>query len=169
MNNKIEQKLGDLFQGLRESKGSPSPFLKTRILARVEENRRNNKLLFFYKSVTGFCLAILLVITINSQFSTESMLIGKNYVVNVDLKEVSETNISFAKIILPKNIVFVSKNNPSLSSKRELSIDWEYLAQNRRLPIVIQGIQSGKMVVEVRFYDKKNKLIRTKKVKLNFS
>jgi hypothetical protein len=163
---------------LKSLSAEPSPFLRTRILARVRENKVQ-KVSFFKKyflqtafgTAMGFVLAFVLFQKMNSQSPTEiaTYLTGQAYVIRMDIRPYKESEIAYAEILLnDENIEFTSSQHSEISQQKKLIVSWESVVQKQFLPIVIKGTKSGPSIVIVNFYDIENKLVNSQNVNLQF-
>ena len=163
---------------LRSLSQDPSPFLKTRVLARAREKQNNKKSLFLkYFFQSSLVTAILVVVAVSLFSKTQksdlqqiaSYVTGQAYVIRMDIRPYKESAIAYAEIVLDDdNIEFSSKQHIEISQQKKLVVSWENVVQKQFLPIVIKGTKPGSSKVIVNFYDSENKLVNSQNVNLNF-
>lgn len=161
-------------QSLKTLSVEPSPFLKTRILAHVREQKQS-KVSFFkkYFLVPALTAAVAIVMTIGYLKSKDSGVpayaMGQDYVIRMDIRPYKESAIAYAEIVLgDEKIQFSSSKFTEISVQKKMTISWENLVEKQFLPIVIKGLKEGSSKVVVNFYDASNNLVKSQDVHLKF-
>lgn len=168
-------------QSLKSLAPEPSRFLKTRLLARLEEQSKQQvgckplwtKSYFFSVALSSSFVLCLIYFGIkyNSEISEASTIYktGLSYVIRLDIRPLKDAGVSYAEINLSdKNIQFSSTEVLDVIQNKKLVVAWDSIIEKQFLPIVIQGIKPGVSSVMVNFYNLENKLVKSQNIKLDF-
>jgi hypothetical protein len=165
-----------LFAKLRETKIEPSPFLKTRVLARANEGQGLQKNLLFWKvlslgSLTSLALA--LVVTFNmykkTQKSQADGIAEQAYVIHINFNDADKTSVARAQIELPSDVHFVSKNQ-DMRGQRSLTLPVAVKTLGKgKLPFVVSADFPGEKEIKVRLLDENDQVVREQIMKLKFA
>src|SRR4051812_6657976 len=109
--DQLEKQSKNAFSALRNSEISPSPFMKTRVLAKLNERRHASKEVLFWRWVSGLTLAAFATVTFlhfkAPQVGAESHVVAMQpYVIHLDLGDTHSTGAVIAEIELPEGIHF---------------------------------------------------------------
>ena len=163
------QEYNEAIGALRELKAEPSPFMKTRVMAHVEEERSKSKkswFMIFGASLATACLAIVLSWQLFQQ--APAMAVGESYVVKADLTAFENEAVAYVTIELEGEVKFASKKFAQVEELRSLTLSWDRLIGKEYLPLVIKGVQAGNSKVKLHFYDENDNIIKTKDYDLRF-
>lgn len=172
-NSEETQKLNSIFGSLRESKIEPSPFLKTRVLARANEGKSLQNSLFFWKAISVgslFSLAAALILTFNLYKKTQvDGIANQAYVIHIDFNDADKTSVARAQIELPNDVHFVSKSG-KMRDQRSLTLPVAVKTLGKgKLPFVVSADVAGDKEIKVRLLDQNDKVVREQVMKLKFA
>lgn len=156
---------------------APSPYLKTRVLARwqEEENKRRANAVWWRRyalGVASLATAALVCLVIFHKGKTQpfQMMAHQPVAVRVDLKDIKKETVARATVELPKGVSFFSQRYPTVHGQRALDLQITNVAVlNRPLPIVIKAEETGIKEVHVRFFNKEDRLVGEKVVIIKFN
>lgn len=168
--NRDEKQIKALLGRLRDTEtAEPSPYLKTRVLARVREEKR--KASRVRQWLWGFCGAtatgaVAMIAWIQVSSPTFKAVAHQPVAVRVDMKDLGGKNIARATVELPEGVQFFSKKFPEIAAKT--SLDLPVAAAPHALPIVIQADEAGMKSVKVRFFNEENRFVAERVLKIQF-
>lgn len=168
-------------KSLRSVKLQASPYLASRVLANLElprEDRRSQASLFsflrsrFAAMTVGLAVVAVLAYQWGSHPKVQNEAqykVGSPYMVKVDIRELKDTDIAYAEVVLDgQNIQFSSKAFADVNETKKLMISWDQLLTKQYLPVVVKGNKEGEAKVTVYFYDRNNKIVQEKQMALSF-
>lgn len=169
----FDQKAGDPLLILRNSRPCPSPYLKTRVLAqfRAQEERHGQGAFHrWFWQLLSAGLALALVFSFLQRSPENTYNIAQPYMVRVDLRNISNLDLGYAVVELQdSHLRFVSQKFSLPEEIRQLTVDWQNLIGQNYLPIIVEGTQTGRGRVAVKFYSKEKQLIEERDILLHFS
>jgi hypothetical protein len=174
----LDNPLKEVFAKARSQKLEASPFLETRVVARVQEAGRKASRLMIWKTFSALCAAAGLAVVAfrvglptgaNGQSATFAARVNEGLVVRVEFQKFDRERIAFAEIDLPPGVFFYSKKNPGLREKRTLMIAWDKSNPKPYFPFAIEGKDTGSRVVYVRFLDENYGVVGERKLDIRFS
>lgn len=169
----IEREMQDIFARVRAVEISPSPYLKTRVLAHVREEQKQNKVLLFWKmlaagSVLGMSLMGVFGYRLIQQNSSD-VLAQQAYVIHVDFNQDDQMLVAQAEVELPEDVQFVSSNK-EIRDEKTLRLPVEVKSLGRgKLPFVVSSAISGEKSIKVRLLNDKDELVREQILKVKFA
>ncbi|MCM2276690.1 MAG: hypothetical protein NDJ89_01280 [Oligoflexia bacterium] len=172
---KLEEQVRSLLKPLRHSVPEASPFMKTRVMARLREEERAKagwSLSTFWKpALASSAAAALLVIVWNGREAQGPVFpatAGQPVAVKVEMPEKSARKVVFAQVELPRGVRFYSKSFPAIGEKTSLDLAWKESPAPSALPIIVKAEEKGIKTVKVKFFDDDRKLIGERQLKINF-
>lgn len=159
-----EQQLKAIFNQLRESKIEAPMYMKTRVLAHLNESQKQRKSLLFWKVLSLGSLASLAVagfFTFNLLNKPSADAFAKQaYVIHVNFNQMDQQVVAGAEIELPEDVRFVSSNKDIQQEKRlKLPVSVKSLGRGK-LPFVVTSDFSGEKAIKVRLLNAKDELVR---------
>lgn len=156
----------------------PSPYMKTRVLARAREAKEKSRMRFrWFYVFAGSCASAFVAAIVSFQMMKGGevhapenfMALNEPYMIKADLREMQGKDLAYVRVELDGQVVFASKRFANVSEMRSLTLSWENLLGKQYLPVVVKGTESGNSHVRVHFYDKENNLIKTQDFSLDFN
>ena len=171
MSGELENKIKSLFGNLKKHEVQPHAFLKTRILANSRDLMRAEKKVFYWKLVSAFSVAsLVLTLLVGQQQRTQKALFATNepYVIHMNFSEHEAQNVVIAEITLPDDVTFHSERNPQIAQLRTLRLPFKVGHDGRtKLPFVVMAREIGNKKIQVRLLDQDNKVIRENSIVVN--
>jgi hypothetical protein len=147
-------------------------YMKTRVLARVNERRQNRTLLFWKLLSAGSLMSVVILGFLSFSLYHKENLDGvtqQAYVIHIEFNESDKAMVAEAEIELPQDVHFVSKNK-TIAQERKLRLPVEVRALGRgKLPFVVASDSSGEKAIKVRLLNEKDELVREQVLKLKFA
>lgn len=165
-----QQNLDPLF---KRAKGQPlqaPAHLATRVLAHLDERRRKRRL-WIWQSISALSLglcAIMAFVVISGPSAQFEATVFSPHVVNVEVDKLVPGQSIEAEVILPSNVQFFSPSFPELAEERSLRLDVNSKGEVQYVPFVVQGVESGKRKIRVKFYNKENNVVFEKAIEIDF-
>lgn len=159
--DKQEQDIKAMFTNVADDSLSPSPYLKTRVLARLEERKETGRKLLFWRfaAAAGVVLAVLFaLLPLNKQEKFDSG-VGTPFAVRVE----TGGQIAVIELELPEGLEFYSAKHPEISGLRSLRVA---AGEKRSIPFVLKSDRAGEAEVKVRFFGPENTLIAEKNIRV---
>jgi hypothetical protein len=168
-------------RSLRDLDLDASPYLAARVQANLKsqtaEKKSRGLASWFWPAVASAVTASLVTVLLTtkvlpstSSASVAEYKIGQPYMIRVDIRALGENEIAYAEIELKDdNIEFASGKFSDVRTMKKLVVSWEQMMDKQYLPIVVQGLRSGRSQVHVSFFDKNDKLITSKDTTLSFT
>ena len=150
-----------------KSLASPSSYLKQRILNNSNEIKPTPK-----KSKTPSVLFLMALIAVglfaitSVNKTSEQFVVGKNYVANFDLNDLSTDNISFVEVELPDNINLVSNK---LKDKKKIVFVWSIFSKTKTVSFPFKANQEGVFDLKVKLLNDNMEVIDVKSMKVDIS
>lgn len=169
-----EQQLQGLFRQLKDIQIEPSPYLKTRVLARAKEDRASRSLLLWKLISAGSVCAVLALSVVSyrlyqNQKAAPAAVTQQAYVIQIDFNAADKELVARAEVELPPGVHFVSSNK-QISQERKLTLPVQVKSLGRgKLPFVVAADFSGEKEIEVRLLDQNDELIRKQVLKMKFA
>ena len=156
-----------------------SPFLKTRVMARIKESQKRNGALKLWKILSGglatlsAVLLVLLVSPLNRHTEDTALnaQVGKTVVLRIDADDVlmSIQDVTFAEVELPDGMKFESKRFPQVAQQNTLRLRLENSQQQLGyLPIPIRAHSDGIKTVQIRYLNSEYAVVAIRSVPVNF-
>lgn len=165
-----------LLAPLRSDLPEVSPYLKTRVLARVRETAPQQAMGFSFRLAFGSLMSLALMVSgasyINRVVHKESApnfvaLAQKPTVVKMDLKDL-KMGTSHAQVELSDGVHFYSQKFPEIKNKNQLDFDWKNQSAPSTLPIVVRSEAGGNQFVRVKFFNDQDQLVSERVLKIQF-
>lgn len=168
-----EAQIQDLFAQVKTAKIEPSPYMKTRILARLRETQTQKQRLFLWKWLTGgaFVAALFLgVLSVRLYERThQDGVVRESYVIQVDFNQTDLEKVAKAEVVLPEDVHFVSSKR-EIRAERRLKLPMTLKSAGRgKLPFVVTSTAPGEKKITVRLLDENNGLVREQVLKFQFA
>lgn len=146
-----------------------APFMKTRVLAILEERKNAKKMLFwkwigFLSPVASVVAFVLFTYVSTPTFTADIM---QPVMVKVELKQASDIEVAFAEIELPEGVFFYSAKFPELKDKRSIRVAWSALKANE-LPLVVSSNHTGKKTIQINLKGQDENKVGEKKIQILF-
>ena len=173
----LETKSKDLFSGLRSARVEASPFLKTRVMARIRENETAKREVWVWRALTATSMALCVSVVWwhmdtqkkNSALLADAFNTQQNYVIQIDLGGDRLKDARVAEVDLPDGVRFVSKTRPEVSELRNMRLPiTEVDTQRSRLPFVVSSETSGRKELKLRILDEEGSVIQERVLSVNF-
>ena len=170
MNDHETKKIEELFRAASRDLSGPSPYLKTRVLARLRE-KKSKSLLSRWKwfaILSTACSLLLLAgffLHTRSDFSAQ---LGQPVLVKVEMENIKDSQIAFAEIVLPEGVHFYSSQFPEMNDKRSLTLSWNPSLANGKLPFVVKSTVSGGRQIHVLLKGADNQVLGDKILRIDF-
>lgn len=173
----LEKQSKELLKGLRAARIETSPFLKTRVLARIRENEQSPRQVWFWRAlaVTSTTLCAALVVwhvqseKKNSALLADAFSTQQNYVIQIDLGGERLKDARVAEVELPEGVHFVSKSHPEVANLKNMRLPiTEAQAARSRLPFVVSSDISGRKELKLRIFDEQGAVIQERVMSVNF-
>lgn len=171
METDTELRVKDIFDSLKRDKVTPHPFLKTRVLATSRDLMRAKKKIFYWKFISIFSMACLVLsLFYHTKISqTPTIALNEPYVIHMHFSEEEASFVAFAEIDLPKGVSFHSKRNPQIREARKLRLPVRISSDGRtKLPFVVVANGKGTKKIHVRLFDWDNNPIKEDFIKVSF-
>ena len=174
VNDELQAQALSALRSLKGHEPEPSPFLVARISASLRQKKSEAPLQiwlrFFWPALSaGLACALVIVLSQSKSPSEGEYLVGKDYLIRVDIRQVHQTEVAYAEVVLhDEKLKFSSEKFSDVRDLRKLVVEWEQLTEKQYLPIVVQGQSAGASQVTVNFYDKNNRIIMSKEMSLHF-
>jgi hypothetical protein len=161
---------------LKDELPEVSPYLKTRVLARVRETAPTRSYGLSFRLAFGSLMSLALMVSgasyinrITHRVSAPNFvaMAQKPTVVKMDLKDL-KLGASHAKVELSDGVHFYSHKFPELRNKNQLDIDWTNQATPDSLPIVVRSEAGGNQFVRVKFFNDQDQLVSERVLKIQF-
>lgn len=171
--NDNPENLQAIFSEVRSKDFSAPPFMKTRVLAHVREVQMQRKQLFFWKALSSFAVAALVVVSLvtvqMSQKSTPDIVTNQVYVIHVDFNQDDQARVAQAEVELPEGVHFESKR-PEIRNLRKLKLPVNIGAIGRaKLPFVLSSTSAGEKAIKVRLLDDGDQVVREQVMSFKFA
>ncbi|WP_413288100.1 hypothetical protein [Bdellovibrio sp. HCB337] len=168
-----EQQIGAIFSQLRDAKVEAPLYMKTRVLAHLNEDGKQKKSLLFWKILSMSSLASLaIVLFVGFQMMnkhSEEVLAKQAYVIHIDFNQMDQQMVAGAEIELPEDVRFVSSNKEIQKEKRlKLPVSVKSLGRGK-LPFVVTSDLAGEKSIRVRLLNEKDELVREQIFKVKFA
>lgn len=176
----LESESRSAFQSMRNAELEPSPFMKSRILARLEEKKSvgwreawSNAWVWRAVSAVAITACAVLIIT-RTQDTTNSnqgqVYALQPYVIHLDLGGEGLRDAQIAEVELPDGVKFVSKAHPEISELRKLQLPVPDSSTGRsRLPFVVRADRVGVQDLKLKILNEKNEVIEERVLSVNFA
>lgn len=173
LSSKEEQQLNTLFSQLREMEVEASPYLKTRVLAHLDEQKKIRRSLLFWKLLSaGSVMSVVIVgfLALGLYQKAPSDGVTKQaYVIHLDFNQADKNLVAHAEVELPQDVHFVSSNK-AIQEERKLKLPVQVKEAGRgKLPFVVTSEFSGEKEIKVRLLNEKDELVREQVLKLKFA
>jgi hypothetical protein len=158
------------FSLLRRKELSPSPFLKTRVLAHLEEKMAKNsrwRLWPVLSTSSGLFTVILIIWFYLISSATLQGVEGEELLVRYQYKSMSP-QVESVDVVIPEGVKFQSHRHPHIRHLRTLKVSGERVRRLGYLPVVIKSIESGKKWIQFIFRDHDGRVVKEKKVPIHF-
>lgn len=172
---KNQNELENLFAQVRNVEFEASPYLATRVLARLRENRKVQRQIWFWRILSGSvvafgCAALVLSSRWLEPMQDASVKVAQAYVIHVDFTAAEVASVDHVEVELPDGVHFYSKAHAKeLAELRKLNLPISpALAGRNKLPFVVQSEQTGEHRLMVRMFDGENNLIRERQLTVEF-
>ncbi|MGE0614240.1 MAG: hypothetical protein AB7P04_01255 [Bacteriovoracia bacterium] len=152
----------------------PSPYLKTRVLARIAETERARRTSGAWRrlALATSTAAVLAV----SWLSYQTLKPKPDFVANVEqvviirvaVEDLQHQPIAKARIELDEGVQFYSEGMPAVETQRFLQLAWNAELIGSHLPIVVTAKKSGARQVHVRFFDEAGTQLAEKTIRVQF-
>lgn len=161
---------------LKDELPEVSPYLKTRVLARVRESAPERSYGFSFRLAFGSIMSLALMISsasyINRIVHKDSApnfvaVAQKPTVVKMDLKDL-KIAASRAQVELSEGVRFYSQRFPDIKNKNQIDIDWKNQSAPSTLPIVVRSETGGNQYVHVKFFNDQDQLVSERVLKIQF-
>ena len=169
-NREIEDRIRQLFDAGDEALPEPSPFLKTRILARLTENAEQAKLRRWRRwailsPLAAAALVLAILVYRPAEFQAP---VNTSVLIRVAVEELRGDAIAFAEIELPDDVTFYSEKYPELIEEREIRVTWLDQYEKDALPIVVRASTPGLKRVKLRFLDQNEAVLEERQLEIDF-
>lgn len=155
---------------------SPSPYLKSRILAVSDERLKEKDKTFIWKltALISSAVTIALLVVNLSQYvrKDQSNLarVNEPYVLHLTLSEADSSKVNKAEIILPEGVKFYSQKHGYLDGQRRMKLNLSAVHAGRvKLPFVVAAEKTGHKVILINLLDEDDKIIGQNSVKVTFN
>lgn len=170
---KEELQIESIFARLKGLEIEASPYLKTKVLAHLNEEKKHKSSLLFWKllSVGSLCSLILLgFISVDLfQNSHSDGAIKQAYVIHIDFNQSDKEQVVRAEVELPSDVHFASSNN-TIREERKLKLPVAVKSLGKgKLPFVVTSDSSGEKQIKVRLLNENDELVREQILKLKFA
>lgn len=173
--NQYETQSKDAFRRLRETELEPSPFMQTRIMARLKDHGGARREIVFWRWLSGLTMAACAVLAW-VHFSAAPGIDGSKaiamqpYVIHVDFGDTRPTGATIAEIELPEGVEFVSKAHPEVAKMRSMRMELPEQVEGRsRMPFVVSAAKSGRQDLKLRILNEKDEVIQERIVSVTFT
>lgn len=165
-----EKRVKQIFEDAEKISLSPTPYLKTRILAEVRssELEANGKSWKRWAIVSPVAVAVILLITFLLWTPAFKVSINQHVLVKVEVKQIKDLKVAYAEIELPEGVAFYSDRYPEMNSQRILTLGWSPSPAKSHLPFIIQSSTPGTKTIRVKFFDESRTLVIEKSLKISF-
>lgn len=169
-NREIEDRIRQLFDSGDEALPEPSPFLETRILARLTQNAHRAKLRSWRRwAILSPLVAGALVLAIFLYRPVEFQApVNTSILIRVEVEELQESAIAYAEVELPDDVTFYSEKYPELTEEREIRLAWLERYEKDSLPIVVRASTPGLKRVKLRFLDQNETVLEERQLEIDF-
>jgi len=161
---------------LKDELPEVSPYLKTRVLARVREAAPARSYGLSFRLAFGSLMSVALMVTGASYINRVTHRVSapnfvamaqKPTVVKMDLNDL-KLGTSHAQVELSDGVHFYSQKFPELRNRNQLDIDWTNQAAPESLPIVVRAEAGGNQFVRVKFFNDQDQLVSERVLKIQF-
>ncbi|MBN8555534.1 MAG: hypothetical protein J0L93_08830 [Deltaproteobacteria bacterium] len=176
MNFNDSQDLAKRTQGalasLKSASLTPSPFMKTRILAHFEEQsqkiKSRSKFWFWSFSTSGgvFSLALIAWIYLISSVTLQGVE-GEELLLRYGYQTLAP-QIASVEVVLPEGVNFHSRRHPHVRDLKVLKISGERVRKLGYLPVVVRSDTPGKKNIHFIFRDEGGKVLKEKHLRIQF-
>lgn len=162
---------------LRSVRVEASPFLKTRVMARIQENEKSKREVWIWRWLAASSLALCAAVVMwhvqsvktNSAMLADAFSVQQNYIIQIDLGGERLKDARVAEVELPSGVHFVSKTHPEVAEMRNMRLPIsEAQAQRSRLPFVVSSESSGRKELKLRIFDEVGTVIQERILSVNF-
>ena len=169
-NREIEDRIRQLFAAGDGALPEPSPFLETRILARLTENAHRAKLRRWRRwAILSPLAAGALVLSIFVYRPAEFQApVNTSILIRVEVEELRGSAIAYAEVELPDDVTFYSEKYPELTEEREIRLAWLDRYEKDSLPIVVRASTPGLKRVKLRFLDQNETVLEERQLEIDF-
>src|SRR5687768_8150976 len=174
-NKRIEQYQG-IMQAAKRVQVESSPFLKTRVMAAVDQLRVKDRSIFRWKIASGLLGAVatyMVVATFMTAEPTAKFLtaqLDRPVVVRIETEalKVLHADVTRAVVELPEGVYFESKKYPELASKRTVNLNLLAMGDQPYLPVLVRGKATGVKTLTVKFINADEEIVAERSVPVNF-
>jgi hypothetical protein len=169
-NREIEDRIRQLFDAGDEALPGPSPFLETRILARLTENEHRARLRRWKRwailsPLVAAALALAVFVYLPAEFQAP---VNTSIVIRVEVEELRGSAVAYAEVELPDDVTFYSEKYPELTEEREIRLAWLGRYEEDSLPIVVRASTPGLKRVKLRFLDQNETVLEERELEIDF-
>lgn len=174
----LETKTKQAFGPMRDSPVEAPPFMKSRIMARLDEKSRLSRQVRLWKWATGLATgacAITAVVALGPWRTqptqgSAAYLAMRPYVIHVDLGGERLAGARSAEVELPEGVHFVSKTHPEVAELRSMRLEVPEAFEGRsRLPFVVTSDKEGLARLKLKIFDDGDQLLQERVLSVRFA
>lgn len=175
----LETKARRAFEPLREASIEAPPFMKARIMARLNDQHRLSREVRIWRWIAGLAVTASCAVLVSVQAGlwkssaptdTASYYALQPYVIHVDLSGDKLSGAKLAEVELPEGVHFVSKAHPEIAELRKMRLAVPEGSEGRsRLPFVVSSDKPGLAELKVKIYDETDHLIHERTLSVKFA
>jgi hypothetical protein len=166
---KYEAAVKGIFSSVREDAPAAPPYLKTRVMARLEVRRRAGQKLLLWKWIAcASTLALsLLILVPGFRHGSAAFEAGKGspFALRVEVTELPEAAVAAVEVEVPEGLHFYSARHPEISDQKILRIAFNS-DRKMGIPFILKSDREGAARVKVRFWDTKNSLLAEREIEV---
>lgn len=174
----VEAQMARIFAPLKQAEIEAPPFMKTRIMSRLEAPRAGaSKEIWLWRIVAGLattaCAALLVMRVTSPGQSTGDEIqhyAMQPYVIHVDLEGDKLPGARIAEVELPAGVHFVSKSHPEVAQLRKMRLTVPQATGGRsRLPFVVKSDKPGLAELKLKIFDEKDSVVHERVLSVKFA
>lgn len=178
--NQFETKVKRAFEPLREAPIEAPPFMKARIMARLNDQSRLSREVRIWRWIAGLAVTTAGAVLVSVQSglwksatpaeNSASYFAMQPYVIHVDLSGDKLSGAKLAEVELPEGVHFVSKTHPEVTQLRKMRLAVPDVMQGRsRLPFVVTSDKPGLAELKLKIFDESDHLIHERVLSVKFA
>jgi hypothetical protein len=172
MTHNENQQIGEIFAQVKRAGIEAPPFMKTRVLVQLRQERDFKQKLMFWRAISVGALATLIAtffigFKVVNDIKADAV-IRQAYVIHVDFTQDDQVHVAKAEVELPRDVHFVSKHDLGGVRKIRLPVDIK-VAGRGKLPFVVSADTPGEKRIVIRLLDREDQVIREQVLKYNFA
>ncbi len=174
----LEAQMAKIFAPLKQTEFDAPPFMKTRIMSRLQAPPAASKEIWLWRTIAGLATAACAVLLLMRNFAPSQTVAPEipqhyamqPYVIHVDLEGDKLPGARVAEVELPDGVHFVSKSHPEIAQVRKMRLNVPAAISGRsRLPFVVSSDKPGLAELKLKILDEKDLVVHERVLSIKFA